>query len=92
MAVKRRRKYPKKHRDFLKTHRSKYDELLISQGGHCALCPRQPSENRRLDMDHSHLEPMRLRGLLCFRCNRALKDFMTKKWLLKAAEYVDNDL
>lgn len=84
----KRRRYPKKHKLFLDQHRHRYEELLEKQDGHCALCPRQPSVKRRLDLDHSHTD-MRVRGLLCFRCNRALKEFMTKEWLLKAAKYVD---
>ena len=91
MAVKRRRRYPKKHSQFLTTHRSKYDILLAQQGGRCALCPRRPTAKRKLDMDHHHRD-MRLRGLLCSVCNRALKDWMDKQWLLRASEYVDRDL
>ncbi len=92
-GVKRkRRRYAKKHVDFLKENRHKYDELLKKQGGTCALCHRTPKPTRKLDMDHSHTEPMRLRGLLCSVCNRNLKEWMTREWLLKAAEYVDNDL
>jgi hypothetical protein len=92
MATQRRRRYPKKHRDFLNKHRSLYEEILKSQGGGCAICGRRPSEKRRLDLDHYHGEPMRLRGALCVICNRALKDFMNREWLLKAAEYVDRDI
>lgn len=90
-ATKRRRKYPKKHRDFLNLHRHRYEELLAAQGGHCALCPRKPSAKRRLDMDHHHGK-MKLRGLLCHICNRALKDWMTREWLLGAADHVERDL
>lgn len=93
MAQKRRRRsYPKKHRDFLNENRHKYDEILKSQGGHCALCPRTPKQTRKLDMDHFHGEPMRLRGLLCSVCNRNVKDWMTPEWALNLAKYLDNDL
>lgn len=89
---KKKRKKPNKHRVFLNEHRYKYDKILAKQGGHCALCSREPSEKRRLHLDHSHTEPMRLRGVLCFRCNYALREWMDSEWLRKAAKYVKNDL
>ena len=84
----RRRRYPKKHKDFLDSHRHRYDELLKAQGGRCALCPRRPTGYRKLDMDHNH-QTMELRGLLCVPCNRAVRDWMTVEWALKLAEYLD---
>jgi hypothetical protein len=42
-------------------------------------------------MDHDH-KRMALRGLLCVRCNRALEAWMTREWLLKAADYIEGDL
>jgi hypothetical protein len=92
MTAKRRRKYPKKHKDFLNKYRHRYEDILKSQEGGCAICGRKPSINRKLDLDHSHKEPMILRGALCVICNRALKDFMDEQWLLKAAEYVMRNL
>jgi hypothetical protein len=64
-----------------------YDEMLEDQGGGCALCGRPPSPTRRLDLDHDHRR-MVIRGLLCWRCNRALPSWMTAEWLARAAEYV----
>ena len=83
----RRRKYPAKHKAFLDRHRHLYDEILEEQGGHCALCPAKPKENRRLSFDHKHSEPMVMRGLLCFNCNSALRERMTPEWLRAAADY-----
>lgn len=60
------------------------------QGGVCALCNRPP-KRRRLDIDHDHTRLV-VRGLLCVRCNRALPAWITKEWLLKAAEYVDRSV
>ena len=90
MAEKKRRKrrYPKAHLQYLNEHRHRYEELLEKQGGTCALCSRRPTTKRRLDMDHHHKE-MRLRGLLCVPCNRAVRDWMTVEWALKLAEYLD---
>jgi len=39
-------------------------------------------------MDHNH-KTMKIRGLLCVRCNRALAHWMTSKWLRRAAEYLE---
>lgn len=39
-------------------------------------------------MDHDH-KRMVIRGLLCFRCNRALPSWITREWLLRAADYVN---
>ena len=57
-----------------------YEELLASQGGHCALCPAvQGTHKRRLTVDHDHTCCDREkacgecnRGILCADCNRKL--------------------
>lgn len=46
----------------------RYDELLAAQGGVCAIC-RKPPTGRRLAVDHCH-RTRRVRGILCYRCNR----------------------
>jgi len=48
-----------------------YDRMLKRQGGGCAICSREPSEHRRLAVDHDH-KTKEIRGLLCGRCNVAL--------------------
>jgi hypothetical protein len=63
-----------------------YARLLAAQGGHCALCPNVP-KTRRLHVDHDHATG-RVRGLLCYRCNRALPSYVTTDWLMRAASYV----
>ena len=90
-SPKRKQRKTNKHRVFLNQQRHKYEKTLASQNGHCALCSREPKPNRRLNLDHSHKD-MRLRGLLCFQCNRALREFMDAEWLEAAAKYVKNDL
>lgn len=62
-----------------------YAERLQAQDGHCALCPSEP-KTRRLHVDHDH-KTGAVRGLLCFRCNFALKAWMTAAWLRRAADY-----
>lgn len=54
---------------------ARYEEMLIAQGGVCAICRgpetvlRRNGEPYRLAVDHSHAT-MRIRGLLCRRCNQ----------------------
>jgi hypothetical protein len=38
-------------------------------------------------MDHHH-QTMKIRGLLCIRCNRSVRDFMTPEWAVKLSEYL----
>lgn len=45
-----------------------YDYQLKLQKGGCALCGRKPKA-RRLHVDHDH-KTERVRGLLCYYCNR----------------------
>jgi hypothetical protein len=45
-----------------------YDRMLRAQDGKCALC-RRPPKSIRLAVDHDH-RTGRVRGLLCFRCNK----------------------
>jgi hypothetical protein len=63
-----------------------YNRLLAAQDGHCALCPNTP-KTRRLSVDHDHRTGA-VRGLLCYRCNRALPVYVDAAWLTRAAEYV----
>lgn len=63
-----------------------YAARLLAQDGHCAICPATP-KTRALHVDHDH-KTGRVRGLLCFRCNRFLHSWMTEEWLRAAADYV----
>jgi hypothetical protein len=66
-----------------------YARLLAGQHGHCALCPNTP-KTRRLSVDHDHRTGA-VRGLLCYRCNRALPAYLPAEWFARAAEYVSRD-
>jgi len=58
-----------------------FDMMMEDQGGVCAICERPPT-GRALNVDHEHQRQekkrspesrrVRVRGLLCHRCNRAL--------------------
>lgn len=48
-----------------------YEDLLIFQGGRCAICPAGLSDINPLHVDHCHASG-KVRGLLCGPCNRAL--------------------
>jgi hypothetical protein len=65
-----------------------YTVFLALNGGieRCWICGTEPGQ-RKLHRDHDHRtgEP---RGLLCFRCNSALRPYMTWEWLDAAAEYL----
>ncbi len=66
-----------------------YERLLTAQGGHCALCPTKP-KSRRLHVDHDHATG-KVRGLLCYRCNRALPASLDADWHRDAADYLDDE-
>ena len=66
-----------------------YDRLLAAQDGGCAICG-NPPKTRRLHVDHNH-RTGKVRGLLCFRCNRALPTYATSQWLDSARLYVLRD-
>ncbi len=49
----------------------RYDEMLVAQGGGCAICGRAPRPDISLHVDHEH-GTGKVRGLLCFPCNQSL--------------------
>lgn len=78
------------HRAIVARYRTRYDELLAVQEGVCALCFNPPKPGgRKLGIDHDH-KTLALRGLLCFRCNRALPEHVTPEWLGRAKAYLED--
>lgn len=63
-------------------------ELIDKHGNHCALCekPREAFKNS-LSIDHNH-KSGRIRGLLCFRCNRFLVGRQTIESARKILNYL----
>jgi len=72
---------------------AEYDEMLVKQGGKCAVCVRPERKQRgdqilRLSVDHDH-DTGEVRGLLCSTCNTGLGQFRDDPDLLiSAAAYI----
>ena len=66
-----------------------YEDMVAAQGGSCAICKHSPRHGERaLAVDHCH-ETVRVRGLLCSRCNLGIGHFRDSAVLLGAAiEYL----
>src|ERR1039457_4157337 len=69
---------------------AQYDAMLVRQGGSCAIC-RKPPTGRRLAVDHAHDETKRVRGLLCFPCNKFLVGRHTRGTAEKILAYLASD-
>lgn len=68
-----------------------YERMLAEQGGVCAICKHPPKVGgRRFHVDHDHrAKDKRVRGLICFRCNRVLANYVTVEWLEQAYGYLN---
>ena len=66
-----------------------YSEWVAEYGGRCGICGVEPKPGRKLHRDHEHAGDGRARGLLCFRCNAALRTYMTADWLRRALAYLE---
>ena len=67
-----------------------YERMLAAQGGVCAICGKPPKQGgRRFHVDHEH-KSGRVRGLLCFTCNKfTLGKYATPAKLRAAADYLE---
>jgi hypothetical protein len=67
---------------------NKYEELLKSQNGACAICSVAFTETPKPHIDHCHTTN-HVRGLLCGACNRGLGQFKDiPEALERAAQYL----
>jgi hypothetical protein len=68
-----------------------YEVYVIANGGseNCGICGRPPPKGGRHRKDHEHKGEGLARGLLCWTCNLALRDFATPEWLNNAAGYLE---
>ena len=64
------------------------EELLDRQGGTCAICGTDDSGSREWHVDHDHVS-LKIRGILCSRCNTAIGLMNDDPQRLKgAADYI----
>lgn len=70
---------------------AEYDAIFKQQKARCAICKEPPKTgHNRLAVDHCHRSG-KVRGLLCWICNRALGKFSDDDdKVVNAAEYVTN--
>lgn len=59
---------------------AEFQELLVEQGGVCAICGKENPEH----VDHDHATGY-IRGVLCFNCNGGLGHFQDDSWRLRQA-------
>lgn len=63
-------------------------KMSVKQNGCCAICKKPESYfNTRLAVDHDH-KSLKVRGLLCYRCNRFLVGRFTKETIVPVFEYL----
>lgn len=68
-----------------------YQELAAKYGDCCAICGGQPTNGRRLAIDHCH-ETDEIRGLLCNKCNLLIGHARDSVDILRAAiDYLARD-
>ncbi len=68
-----------------------YEQCIRLFGEHCGICGATPKPGgRRLHRDHEHKANGYIRGTLCFRCNTALRSYLTIEWLRAAADYLEH--
>lgn len=65
-----------------------YEQAVALYGEQCGICGAKPG-TRRLHRDHEHKGSGAIRGLCCFRCNAALRNYMTLEWLRAAVAYLE---
>lgn len=64
-----------------------YKKMLEDQNHVCAICKCSPKGKRPLVVDHRHSDG-KVRGLLCYGCNRALHVLESVDLLQKAQDYL----
>jgi hypothetical protein len=65
-----------------------FERMEAEQDGKCAICRRSCATGQNLSVDHCH-DSLKVRGLLCRNCNRAiglLEDNV--EWLANAIDYL----
>lgn len=74
-----------RHTTFIRSYGislKEYNAMFDKQNGMCKIC-RKP-QNRELVVDHDHIS-LKVRGLLCFKCNTGLGNMDDDVIILKSA-------
>lgn len=64
-----------------------YRKTLKGQDGKCAICRRPFGDQRKANVDHNH-KTGKVRGLLCYRCNKFLVGRHTIQTITPVYEYL----
>lgn len=78
---------PPKHMKALALSMEDYIEL--NGGPACGICGKLPGEGEKFHRDHEHKGDGLARGVLCFRCNTALRPYCTLRWVRAALAYLE---
>ena len=89
MRKKNKEHYPKDRLRRYGLTLEQHSAMLESQKGLCALCNKPPGGTRPLCVDHRHDETKKVRGLLCYGCNRLMVILDNPELLAKALAYRD---
>jgi hypothetical protein len=65
-----------------------YATLFKKQKGVCGICQNPPKPGRNLHVDHNH-KTGKVRGLLCFKCNRRLLGNRTADQIRRVLAYLE---
>lgn len=61
----------------------------INGGEHCGICGKTASPGESFHRDHEHKGVGFPMGILCFRCNTALRPYMDLAWMRAAVAYLE---
>ncbi len=71
-----------------KDHEAERDYFFEKQGGKCGICGKDQSEfKHRLNLDHNH-KTLKIRGLLCYYCNKFVVGRHTYESAKKMLDYL----
>jgi Recombination endonuclease VII len=87
MRAYNKRHYRKLHLSRYELTVEQYEAMIWEQGGKCKICQADPKGARPLVVDHCH-NSKRVRGLLCYGCNRAISILDKPELLKKAIAYL----
>lgn len=88
------------HQDYERTRRlatlynvtrDQYDEMLVAQGGVCAMCLKAPKQVKSLAVEHNHRTNV-VHGLACQKCNHMLLGVHGRDpdFYRRVAEFLEN--